>query len=84
MKNIFLYKDRIVLKWYFFKDKIIPINKIKEVRNILVGFFCMKFTLLERQPFDYNSIWVIVNESIMGTDEYLMLENEIKKLVGGK
>ena len=84
LKNIFLYKDRIVLKWYLFKDKIIPINKIKEVRDMLVGFYCMKFTFLEKQPFDYNSIWVIANESIIGTDKYLMLENEIKKLVGGK
>lgn len=84
VKEIILYKNKIILRWYIFAEKIIMIHKIKELRNILVGFFCMKFTLLEKQPFDYQSIWAIVNESIIGTDEYLKLRNEIKKLVEGK
>jgi len=84
LKNVTLYKDKLVLQWYFFRDKTIFIEKIKEVRDLRVGFFCMKFTLLERQPFDYKSIWVIVNESILGTKEFLKLRIEIKELIEGK
>lgn len=84
LKNIFLYEDRIVLKWYFFKNKTILIKRIKEIRSITATWVCWKFTLLEKKPFDYKSIWVIINESILGTEEYLKLRTEIKKLIKGK
>ncbi len=84
LKNILLYKDRIVLKWYFFKNKTIFIERLKGIRNITAIWACWKFTLLERQPFDYKSLWIIINESIIGRKEYLKLRTEIKKLIEEK
>ncbi len=84
LKNILLYEDRIVLKWYFFKNKTILIKRVKEIRSITATWACWKFTLLEKQPFEYKSLWIIVNESIIGRKEYLKLRTEIKKLIEGK
>lgn len=83
LKNVTLYRNKLILQWYFFKDKIILLNKIKEIRSLLVGFFCWKFTLLERQPFDYKSIWVIISGSILGKEAHIELEAKIKKLIEG-
>jgi len=88
-KSLFLSKvtlddKKLILEYAFFNKKILYLDKVKELRFLNVGFFCMKYTFLEKKPFDYKSIWLIVNESILGTEAFIELEQEIKKLIKGK
>lgn len=81
LKEVELYEDRVVLRWYLFGEKIIYINEIRGVVHLTAGW-CWQLVLSKRQFFDFKSMGMLISASVLGEEGSIRLKKEIKKLLG--
>jgi len=80
LKEVTLYKNKIILKWYIFQEKTIYINKIKKIGYLTAGW-CWQLALFKRNYFNFDSTGTLISASVLGEEETESLRKEMKKII---